>query len=126
MEKKSRTKLAQVTLEYAMVIFCVAAALFSMQVYIKRSIQGKIRENAESISQRQYDPGKTTISMTEGLKGTTVIHSYIKKEAIPDDANPAQKKEITVVESKIDEATPEISYKKGWYKIDEVGKDLFE
>ncbi|MEW6170035.1 MAG: hypothetical protein AB1472_00495 [Candidatus Omnitrophota bacterium] len=132
MEKKKENKKAQVTLEYAVVIFCVAVALFSMQVYIKRAIQGKIRENAENISERQYAPGKTTLVIENSLKSTTVTHSYVKEEipggafGFPGWPDPTKKKEITVVESKIDKDTPEISSKKGWYETDELEEDLFE
>lgn len=53
----------QSTLEYAVIIACIAAALLTMQVYIKRSIQGKLRQAAEEFGE-QYDPGSTTGEMT--------------------------------------------------------------
>jgi hypothetical protein len=50
---------AQAILEYAVVISCVVAALIAMQTYIKRGIQGRLREQADSIG-RQYERGNTT------------------------------------------------------------------
>jgi hypothetical protein len=49
----------QSTLEFSILIFCIVAALVSMSVYIKRGIQGRLRSNAEEISQSKYAPGQT-------------------------------------------------------------------
>jgi len=56
-------KKAQSTLEYAVVIVCVVAALLAIQVYIKRGIQGRLRSSADSIGE-QYAPGNTTSNTT--------------------------------------------------------------
>ncbi len=53
---------AQSTLEYAMVVFCVVLALVGMNIYVKRSIQGRIRSAADDMGE-QYSP-KTTKSHT--------------------------------------------------------------
>jgi len=51
---------AQSTLEYVVMIAVIAAALFAMQIYIKRGMQGKMRESADSIGQGfLYSPGAT-------------------------------------------------------------------
>ena len=50
---------AQSTLEYAVVIFAIVAALVTMQIYLKRGIQGKMRQSADSIGE-QYAPENTT------------------------------------------------------------------
>jgi hypothetical protein len=44
-----RRKSAQSTLEYAILIVVVIAALLSLQVYIKRGLQGKMRSSADDI-----------------------------------------------------------------------------
>jgi len=60
-EKKNK---AQSILEYATVIACAVAALLTMQVYIKRALQGKYKQNADSLG-AQYAPRRTTgISLT--------------------------------------------------------------
>lgn len=50
---------AQSTTEYAVLIAVVAAALFAMQVYLKRGVQGRIRDLATQISPTQYEAGQT-------------------------------------------------------------------
>lgn len=63
MKKSINLKRAQSSLEYALVIVCVVAALLAMQIYIKRSVQGRMRQTADSIGE-QYAPGNTTSDTT--------------------------------------------------------------
>ena len=49
----------QVTLEFALVVAVVAAALLSMAIYLKRSVSGKLREGADSVGE-QYHPTQTS------------------------------------------------------------------
>lgn len=55
----SLNKKGQSTLEYAVIIAVVVAALIAMQVYFKRGVQGKMREATDQIGE-QYSPGNTT------------------------------------------------------------------
>lgn len=48
----------QSTLEYAVLIVVIIAALVAMQVYLKRGIQGRMRESADQIGE-QFSPGAT-------------------------------------------------------------------
>jgi Flp pilus assembly pilin Flp len=82
MNSKKRLFLGQATIEYAVLIACVIGALVAMQIYLKRTIQGRVRKNADEIG-RQYDPQNTvsdmhyrmrsnvtsTTEMTEGADG---------------------------------------------------------
>ena len=43
----------------SLLLVLIVAALIAMQVYLKRSIQGRLRSNADNIGE-QYDPAKTT------------------------------------------------------------------
>ncbi len=52
-------KKGQGTLEYAIIIAVVVAALIAMQVYIKRGLQGKLKQSSDEIGE-QYSPGYTT------------------------------------------------------------------
>lgn len=52
-------KRGQTTLEYAILIGVIVAALIAMQVYLKRGFQGKIRDSADNMGD-QYSPGFTT------------------------------------------------------------------
>ena len=53
----------QSTLEYAVLIAVVAAAAIGMQIYVKRGIQGRLRQSADQVGE-QYAPGKTTSTFT--------------------------------------------------------------
>ncbi|MDD2679218.1 MAG: hypothetical protein PHO03_00230 [Candidatus Omnitrophica bacterium] len=55
---------AQSSLEFAIVIFAIIAALLAMQVYIRRGLQGKMRSSADELSLQQYDPGKMSSDIT--------------------------------------------------------------
>ena len=57
------SKKAQSTLEYAILILVVVAALIVMQIYVKRGIQGRMRESSDQIGE-QYSPGYTTSNYT--------------------------------------------------------------
>lgn len=57
-------KRAQSSLEFAVVIAAVVVALLAMQVYIKRSLQGRLRQSADELSQQQYEPKNTVSDMT--------------------------------------------------------------
>ena len=57
-----------ITVEYVFLITVVVGALLTMQVYLKRSFQGRLRESADEVGQL-YDPDKTA--------GTTTITTTI-------------------------------------------------
>jgi Flp pilus assembly pilin Flp len=67
---------AQSTLEYALVIAVIVAALVAMQTYIKRSLQGKLKSASDDIGD-QFSPGyttenrdtATTVTSTETVSG---------------------------------------------------------
>jgi len=55
---RSRVR-GQSTLEYVILTGFVVAALIAMGVYMKRGIQGKLRESTDSVGE-QYSSGNTT------------------------------------------------------------------
>ncbi|MFH1691007.1 MAG: hypothetical protein ABIC68_00335 [Candidatus Omnitrophota bacterium] len=61
--RKMLKKRGQSTLEYAVLIVVIIAALIAMQVYLKRGIQGRMRESSDQIGE-QFSPGFTTSNMT--------------------------------------------------------------
>lgn len=79
-------KRGQSTLEYGIVIAVVVAALVAMQTYIKRGMQGKLKQASDDIGE-QFSPGYTTgnyisnssVNSTEnivgGVKPITTTHS---------------------------------------------------
>lgn len=56
-------KKGQSTLEYVILIGFVVAALIAMGIYMKRGIQGKLRDSTDSVGE-QYDAGYTTSNYT--------------------------------------------------------------
>jgi len=55
---KFLNKRAQSTLEYAILIVIILAALLSIQVYLKRGIQGRFKSSTDDIGD-QFSPGNT-------------------------------------------------------------------
>lgn len=55
-------KRGQSTLEYAVIIAVIVGALIAMQVYIKRGVQGRLRQAADDIGE-QFSAGYTSTNM---------------------------------------------------------------
>ena len=58
-----RGKRGQSTLEYVILIIIVAGALLAIQVYVKRGIQGRMKQASDDIGE-QYSVGNTNINKT--------------------------------------------------------------
>ena len=93
MFKYLRKKKAQSTLEYAVLIIIVIGALLSIQVYIKRGIQGRLRSAADDIGD-QYSVGnwnyvrtttfKSNMRDTFGVSGIGVSNSVLLTDETTD------------------------------------------
>ncbi len=59
---KKRQK-GQSTLEYAILIIIIIGALLSIQVYIKRGVQGRLKSATDDIGD-QFSPGNTNVVTT--------------------------------------------------------------
>ncbi|MFH1191178.1 MAG: hypothetical protein V1670_03170 [Candidatus Omnitrophota bacterium] len=76
---------AQSTLEYAVLIACVAAALIAMQIYMKRGTQGRLRQAGDEIGE-QYTPLNVESKITtETTSNTTINQSLVplSKDSTP-------------------------------------------
>ena len=62
-------KRGQSTLEYAVLIVVIIGALLTIQVYMKRGIQGRLKSAADDIGD-QYSDGNTNVIKT------TIKNSY--------------------------------------------------
>lgn len=60
MLKLSRKIKGQSTLEYAVLIIIIIGALLTIQAYVKRGIQGRLRSASDDIGD-QFDPGNTNL-----------------------------------------------------------------
>ncbi|MBU4251672.1 MAG: hypothetical protein KKC39_01970 [Candidatus Omnitrophica bacterium] len=68
---------AQSTLEYAMVVACVVAALLGMQFYLRRGVQGKLRQAGDELGE-QYTPLNVESKIiTETTSTTGIIQSLV-------------------------------------------------
>jgi cytoskeletal protein RodZ len=79
-----KKKKGQSTLEYAVLIIIVIGALLSIQIYIKRGIQGRLKSASDDIGD-QYSPGNTnlkkvthTASNTRDTFKSGVTNSYLR------------------------------------------------
>ena len=65
-----RRKKGQSTLEYAILIIIIIGALLSIQVYIKRGIQGRLKQAADDIGD-QFSNGNTNVTSTMTVSSST-------------------------------------------------------
>lgn len=89
---------AQATLEYAVLIAVIAGALITMQNYLKRGYQGKMRQNSDQLGQQfatktTVDNGSDTTSITKEKsdlgKSGAASHSYTQQSSKEDNADPS-------------------------------------
>ena len=66
---KRRNK-GQSTLEYAILIIIIIGALLSIQVYIKRGVQGRLKSATDDIGD-QFSVGNTNVTRTMDVTATT-------------------------------------------------------
>ena len=57
-------------MEYAILIIIIIGALVSIQVYIKRGVQGRLKSAADDIGE-QFSPGNTNETVTTNSKSHT-------------------------------------------------------
>ncbi len=65
-----RRKKGQSTLEYAILIIIIIGALMSIQVYIKRGVQGRLKQASDDIGD-QFSVGNTNVTTTMTVSSTT-------------------------------------------------------
>jgi len=59
-------KRAQTTLEYALLITVVVAALLAMKTFMQKSVMGKLKESSNQIA-KQFDPSTDSATGTGGF-----------------------------------------------------------
>lgn len=65
---------AQSTLEYAVLIIIIIGALLTIQVYIKRGVQGRLKSATDDVGD-QYSDGNTNITTT--VTSNTKTHDTV-------------------------------------------------
>ena len=83
---KKRQK-GQSTLEYAILIIIIIGALLSIQVYIKRGIQGRLKSATDDIGV-QFSPGNTNVikkMTTSSESDETFLEGVTRSELLGDE-----------------------------------------
>jgi hypothetical protein len=70
-------KRGQSTLEYAVLIIVIIAALISIQAYIKRGVQGRLKSASDDIGD-QFSPGNTNSIIAEKVHSSTIQEFGVK------------------------------------------------
>ena len=82
-----RRQKGQSTLEYAILIIIIIGALLSIQVYIKRGIQGRLKSATDDIG-TQFSPGNTNVvkkMLTSSTSSETFIGGVTRSELSGDE-----------------------------------------
>ena len=77
----------QSTLEYAILIIIIIGALLSIQVYIKRGVQGRLKSATDDIG-TQFSPGNTNVvkkMLTSSQSSDTFIDGVTRSELLADE-----------------------------------------
>lgn len=53
---------AQATVEYVLLVAAIIGGIMAMQLYLKRSVQGRLKDLADEVSQQAYNPGRDSVS----------------------------------------------------------------
>lgn len=79
MKKLTKFEKGGSTFELAVFIVCLISALLAMQVYVTRSIQGRLRATADSIGE-QYAPKNTELDITLSINSNskTMVETFEK------------------------------------------------
>lgn len=118
----------QSTLEYSVLIFCLVAACLSMQVYLKRAMQGRLRQAADELGE-QYAPKNTTGISTLTTTGTTETISKTLSESqlsVDLDGDGIIEDDVFGTETKAAILEDEKSQQAGEEKVGELESSLFE
>ncbi len=108
---------AQSTVEYAVLIACIAAAVIGMQFYLKRGIQGRLRQGGDEIGQ-QYSARNTGSTTTTTTNSTwTIKQSIVPLEEKDKPGVVLYKDGIPVNGLKIDTTVNETTTKSGDERI---------
>lgn len=79
---KGSHKRAQTVLEYATLFTVIVAALIAMNIYLRRSFQGRYRELADEVG-TQYAPGATFIDHSTFTATATAEYRLGEDHEIP-------------------------------------------
>jgi len=88
----SRRNTGQSILEYAILLGVIIAALLIMQVFVKRSYQGGLKESADKMGE-QFSAGGTTIKQDRQMLEDQKIVDGVATTTLVNDFRPSELKE---------------------------------
>lgn len=88
-------KRAQSIMEYAVIIAVITAGLIAMQLYLKRGLQGALRNQSESLGE-QYRPGQTVSTQEKEITVNTTETSGLGVSRVDTEEITKQKTEQKV------------------------------
>jgi Flp pilus assembly pilin Flp len=103
---RRKTK-AQSLVEYAVLAACIAGALIGMQFYMKRAIQGRVKQAGDEIGE-PYDAAATKSEITTKVKTLTTITSTPITDSVTGDVT-SIKSDIKQIENITRTGTEKIS-----------------
>jgi len=112
--RRSTNYKGQSFIEYTAVTMCIVAALLGMQYYIKRALQGRLRESADTIGE-QYTARHTNSAITVTHTGNTKI--------VTEDDDPGDGETFGL---KTTIYTDETTQRSGYENLDKFEKELFD
>lgn len=69
-------------LEFVFLTAVIVAGLIAMQIYIKRGVQGGLRNSSKQISQASYTPGQTATSNTDTLSASIEYSGIVPQTSV--------------------------------------------
>lgn len=98
-----RRKKGQSTLEYAILIIIIIGALLSIQIYIKRGVQGRLKQATDDIGD-QFSPGNTNVVKIHhvGSKSNDTFQSGVSKSVLTENESTTDKMNSTVVNNEFE------------------------
>jgi hypothetical protein len=103
---------AQSALEYCLIFAVLLAALLSMSVYIRRSLQGNVRQSADQLGER-YSPQHTRSDIIHRMYTGEIDRTTIGEESANIDG---ENKTVITINSDFDRE--DITNTLGWERIE--------
>lgn len=88
----------QSTMEFALLVACVISALVTMQFYMKRSFQGRLKQYSDEIGEH-YDSEKSDIKVTTNLQSNLNVTSKLINLGTDPNGDPIFGVESTVTQN---------------------------
>lgn len=117
-------KSGQATLEYAVVIIVLSAALVAMLIYLKRGVQGRLRSEADQLGQ-SYSPGNTESAITVSRNSEIITNVVSVITAVDKEIDGQTFKYDRIDSSTVITTESDTESRNGYEKVGELKESLF-